>query len=216
MNQKERVQSHAEELANSIVHGAGIFLSVVGLAVAVVFASFTKDPWKIVSVSIHGSSLVALYSTSTLYHSIRSERLKYIFRIIDHCAIYFVIAGSYTPFTLVVLRGVWGWSLFGVIWALAIAGIFLKVFFKRRRFRMFSTAIYLVMGWLCVIAIGPLVARLPIGGVIWLVTGGIFYTFGVVFYLWQRIPFHHSIWHLFVLAGSISHYFAVLFYVVPM
>jgi hemolysin III len=202
------------EIANSVTHGIGIILSVVGLVVLVVMASLHGTVWHIVSFSIYGTSLILLYTASTLYHSLRSPRLKSLFHIIDHSSIYILIAGSYTPFVLVNLRGGWGWSLFGVIWALSFIGIVLKAFFTGR-FKAVSTGIYLLMGWLVVIAIKPLMHSMAAGGIAWLLAGGLAYTVGAVIYLWKTIPYHHAIWHLFVLAGSICQYFAVLFYVLP-
>lgn len=203
-----------QEIANSLTHGLGIALSVAGLAVLVVLASLHATVWHVVSFSIYGASLILLYTSSTLYHSFRSPRLKRIFRILDHSSIYLLIAGSYTPFVLVNLRGGWGWSLFGVIWALSLVGIFVKAF-HTGRFKGVSTAVYLLMGWLVVIAIKPLMNSMPAGGIAWLLAGGLAYTGGAALYMLKRIPYHHAIWHLFVLAGSICQYFAVLLYVLP-
>lgn len=204
--------SHSEEIANSVTHGLGTILSLGGTGVLVVQASISGDPWKIVSASIYGLSLVTLYLMSTLYHSARSARAKHIFKILDHTAIYLLIAGTYTPFTLVSIRGGWGWSLFGVLWGLSIAGIFFKIVWIGR-LKKLSLAIYLIMGWLIVIAIKPILTHVPPGGLLWLLAGGCAYTFGVVFYIWKSLPYHHAIWHLFVLGGSICHFFAVLYYV---
>ncbi len=203
-----------QEIANSLTHGLGIALSVAGLAVLVVLASLHATVWHVVSFSIYGASLILLYTSSTLYHSVRSPRLKRIFRVLDHSSIYLLIAGSYTPFVLVNLRGGWGWSLFGVIWTLSLVGIFVKAF-HTGRFKAVSTAVYLLMGWLVVVAIKPLMHAMPAGGIAWLLAGGLAYTGGAAIYMWKRIPYHHAIWHLFVLAGSICQYFAVLFYVLP-
>jgi hemolysin III len=208
-------QSLIEEIANSVTHGIGFLLSIAGLIVLVVLAKIHGDVWRIVSFSIYGSSLIILYAASTLYHSFLSGRINSIFKIIDHSAIYLLIAGSYTPFVLVSLRGAWGWTFFGTIWGLALAGIIFKLFFVKR-FLILSTASYLIMGWLAVIAIYPIVKNIPFGGIAWLVTGGIFYSVGVIFHFFYKFPFHHAIWHLFVLGGSICHYFAILFYVLPM
>jgi len=155
-----------------------------------------------------------LYLASTLYHSFTNERIKRIFKILDHSAIYLLIAGTYTPFTLVPLHGVLGWTVFGVVWGLAVIGIVLKVFFAGR-FNIVSTLCYLGMGWFIIFAIKPLIATVPALGMTWLLVGGLFYTLGSIFYLWKRIPFNHAIWHLFVLAGSISHFIAVFFYILP-
>jgi hemolysin III len=203
-----------EETINAWTHGLGALLSLGGLVVLVILASRYGDAWRIVSCSIYGATLVLLFSSSTLYHSCRSERAKHICRIIDHASIYLLIAGTYTPFVLVSLRGGWGWSLFGVVWGLALAGIVFQVFFVSR-FRVLQTLIYLAMGWLAVIAIKPLMTRVPLPGLIWLLAGGLSYTVGALFYLWKKLPYHHGIWHIFVLAGGVCHYFAILFYVLP-
>jgi hemolysin III len=203
-----------EETINAVTHGLGALLGLGGMAVLVVMASLHGDVWHIVSCSIYGFTLVLLFSSSTVYHSCRGERAKHICRIVDHASIYLLIAGTYTPFLLVNLRGRWGWSLFGVIWGLALAGIVFQVYFVHR-FRVVQTLIYLAMGWLVVIAIKPLLTRVPRPGLMWLLLGGLFYTVGAIFYLWKKLPYHHAVWHLFVLGGSICHYFAILFYVVP-
>ena len=203
-----------EETLNAWTHGLGALFGLVGLVVLVVLASPGGDAWHIVSCSIYGVTLVLLFSSSTLYHSCRSERAKHICRIIDHASIYLLIAGTYTPFVLVTLRGAWGWSLFGVVWGLALAGIVFQIFFVDR-FRLLQTLIYLLMGWLAVIAAKPLLARVPRPGLLWLLAGGLSYTVGAGFYLWKKLPYHHAVWHLFVLAGAVCHYFAILFYVLP-
>ena len=201
-----------EEIANSVTHGIGFLLSIAGSCLLIVPASIHGDAWRIVSFSIYGSSLIILYGASTLCHSFSSERINHLFKIIDHSAIYLLIAGTYTPFVLIPLRGAWGWSFFGTIWVLALAGIAFKIFFVER-FRVLSTVIYLLMGWLSLIAIQPIVEKIPFGGISWLVIGGILYSLGTIFYFLEKIPFHHAIWHLFVMGGSICHYFAILFYV---
>jgi hemolysin III len=201
-----------EETINAWTHGLGALLSLAGLVVLVIMAARYGDAWHIVSCSIYGATLVLLFSSSALYHSCRSERAKHICRIIDHASIYLLIAGTYTPFLLVNLRGGWGWSLFGVIWGLALAGIVFQVFFVSR-FRVLQTVIYLLMGWLVVIAVKPLLTRVALPGLLWLLAGGLSYTVGALFYLWKKLHYHHAVWHLFVLAGSICHYFAILFYV---
>ena len=203
-----------EELANSLTHGLGAVLSVAGLVLLVVFAARHGDAWHVVSTAIFGTTLVLLYTASTLYHSLRGERLKQRLQKFDHAAIFLLIAGTYTPFVLVPLRGPWGWSLFGIVWGLAIVGVALKFWFAGR-FKLASTLIYVGMGWLVVIAIKPLMAALPAGGVKLLVAGGLCYTGGAVFYLWKRLPYHHAVWHLFVLGGSACHWAAVFCYVVP-
>ncbi len=203
-----------EELANRLTHGLGAALSVVGLVLMVFYSGRQGDPWRVVSTAIFGAALVLLYTSSTLYHSFRSERVRQRLQKLDHAAIFLLIAGTYTPFLLVTLRGPWGWSLFGVVWGLAIAGIALKFWFAGR-FRLVSTLIYIVMGWLVLVVIKPLMAALPAGGLRLLVVGGICYTGGAVFYLWKRLPYHHAVWHLFVLGGSACHWTAVFVYVVP-
>lgn len=204
--------SKEEELFNSLTHIVGFLLSIAALVVLVVLASLEGNVWKIVSFSIYGATLIILYGISTLYHSVRG-RSKKIFQKLDHISIYLLIAGSYTPFTLVSMRGGWGWSIFGVIWGLAIFGI-AQEFFVRSQKRILSLAIYIIMGWLILIAIVPLVRSLPTGGLIWLVAGGLFYTGGVYFFINdEKIKHFHGIWHIFVMAGSISHFFTMAFYV---
>ena len=200
------------ERFNGISHLIGAVLALAGLALLVASAARQADAWKIVSFSLYGATLFLLYGFSTLYHSLRG-RAKAIFRRLDHLAIYLLIAGTYTPFALVTLRGGWGWSLFGVIWGLAIAGMLLE-YLPRQGPRILPVVIYLLMGWLALIALRPLMQALAPAGLAWLVAGGLFYTVGVLFYaLDARLRHAHGVWHLFVLAGSVSHYFAVLFYV---
>lgn len=206
--------SWKEELANSITHGIGIGLSIAGLVILIVLAAREGDVWHIVSVSIYGSSLILLYLASTLYHSFQNPKVKKLLRVFDHIAIYLLIAGTYTPFMLVNLRGPWGWSMFGLIWGLALVGIVFKLFFTGR-FEKLSLLIYLGMGWLGVVAAKQMWLEVPTGGLLWLGLGGIFYTLGVIFYRWERLRYHHAVWHVFVLAGSICHYFSVLWYVLP-
>ena len=203
-----------EEIANSVTHGVGLCLSIAGLAVLVILASLRGTPWHIVSCSIYGSTLVILYLTSTLYHSVQSSKAKQWFKILDHCAIYLLIAGSYTPFTLVHLRGNWGWTLFGLIWGVAVLGIIFKLFYTGK-FERISVTLYLLMGWLVVIVVKPLLLTLGLSGFLWIAAGGLSYSFGVIFYWFDRIAFFHAIWHLFVLGGSICHYFAVFYHVLP-
>ncbi len=206
--------SVGEEIANSITHGIGALLSIGGLAVLVGFASLRGDAWHIASCSIFGSTLILLYVASTLYHSIPLPNIKEILRMIDHSAIYLLIAGTYTPFMLVNLRGPWGWSLFGIIWGIAIAGILLKTT-SVGRLPGISLGFYLAMSWIVIIAIKPMLAVLDKGGLELLLLGGLTYTAGIVFYSWKKLPYSHAIWHLFVLAGSCFHFFAILFYVIP-
>jgi hemolysin III len=209
-----KTYSVREEIAHSATHGLGIVLSLAGLVALVTTASRTGDTWDVVASAVYGVTLVLLYLTSTLYHSIPHPPAKRILRILDHSAIYLLIAGTYTPFTLVLLRGPWGWTLFGLVWGLAILGITLKVA-AMGRFRKLSLVLYIGMGWLVVIALGPLTAALARGGMVLLVLGGLAYTSGVLFYVWRRLPYHHAVWHAFVLAGSVLHFFAILLYVVP-
>ncbi|MGB2635344.1 MAG: hemolysin III family protein [Candidatus Acidiferrum sp.] len=198
-----------EEIVNSITHGIGLLLSIAGFVVLLAFAILLGSASHIVACSIYGATLICLYSASTLYHAAVSPRWKRALRIFDHGAIYLLIAGTYTPFLLLYLRGPWGWSLFGVVWGLAFAGILLKFWFVGH-FEYLSTAVYIIMGWLVVIAAKPVLTHVPTSSVLWLVAGGLLYTFGVVFFAWKRLPYSHAVWHLFVLAGSICHYFAVL------
>ena len=211
---EERIQSPIEELLNSLTHGIGALLSVVGLIFLVTYANTFDDNYRVVSVSIYGASLILLYLATTFYHGISEPTLKAHFSLIDHCAIYLLIAGSYTPFLLVTLKGAVGWTLFGIVWAMAIIGISLKVIFKER-LKIFRVATYIVMGWLVVFAGKTLIARLDTGGLILLASGGAIYTLGVIFYMRDHIRFNHAVWHLFVLGGSLCHFFAIYYYVLP-
>ena len=204
-----------EEIANSAIHGLGVGLSVAALAVLVTFAGLWGDAWRVVSFAIYGATLILLYLASTLYHAFRSPRLKELFRIFDHAAIFLLIAGTYTPFTLVTLRGPWGWTLFGLVWACALAGIVTTVAILQAP-RWLPPALYIAMGWLVVIALKPLIAVFPFPALVLLAAGGLSYTGGVVFYMWDRLPFNHAVWHAFVLGGSVSHFLCVLLYVLPM
>jgi hemolysin III len=203
-----------EEIANSITHGLGIVLAITGLVVLVCFASLFGNAWHIVSCSIYGATLILLYAASTVYHSIPLPRAKRVLQVIDHSAIFLLIAGTYTPFTLVNLRGPWGWWLFGIVWALAISGVIIQAT-PLRRWHAISVVLYLGMGWMIVAAAQPLLRHVPVTGLALLLGGGVAYTGGVVFYLWRGLPYHHAIWHLFVLAGSVLHFFAILFSVIP-
>lgn len=201
-----------EEIANTLTHGLGAILSVAGLVLLIVESSLHGDAWRIVSCTIFGISLLVLYTVSTLYHSVRNPRTKYFFRILDHAAIYVLIAGSYTPFALVHLRGPWGWSLFGIVWALAIAGVIFKIF-HIHRFPILSATIYLLMGWLVVVAMGEVIAKVPPHAIGWLVAGGAAYTLGIIFFAWDKLPYNHAIWHGFVLLGSFCHFWAIFAHV---
>jgi hemolysin III len=206
-------ESIGEEIASSVTHGLGGLLAIAGLAVLVTFAAIRGSAWHVVGCSVFGATMVLLYTSSTLYHAIRAPRAKQILQRLDHAGIFLLIAGTYTPFTLVSLRGPWGWSLLGVIWGLAVLGILLQS--GPRRHPVLSVALYVVMGWTVLIAIRPLLSSMPRGGLILLTLGGLAYTAGIAFYAWRRLPFNHSIWHGFVLAGTVLHFFAVLRYVVP-
>lgn len=203
-----------EEIVNSVTHGVGAVMSLAGLVILVVLASLNGDGWRIVSSSIYGMSLVVLYLASTLYHGARSPRAKRLFRVADHCCIYLLIAGTYTPFTLVTLRGGWGWTLFGLVWGLSLFGVLFRIFVGDR-FRMAAVASYVLLGWIAIIAIKPILALVPLGGILWIVAGGLAYTTGVIFFTRENMPYNHAVWHLFVLGGSICHYFAVMLYVLP-
>ncbi len=212
-----RWYAHLEEILNSITHGIGILLSIAALVLLVVFASIRPygDVWKIVSFSIYGFSLIMMYTASTLYHSYQNPKIKKFLNLFDHAAIYVLIAGTYTPFMLVSLRGPWGWSIFGVIWGLAIAGVIFKLFFYSDKYRKLSAIIYFLMGWIILIAIRPLLSEVPTGGLLWLLGGCLIYSMGIPFYIKREKRFFHVIWHLFVLGGSITHFFAIFFYVLP-
>ena len=206
-------QISIDELANSVTHGIGLALSIAGFAVLLVLAVLHGGAWRMVGCAVYGCTLVCLYAASTLYHSLHSHRAKRLFKVLDHSAIYLLIAGTYTPFTLVNLRGHWGWWLSGIVWGLAVAGILFKVWFVHD-FKILSTLVYIAMGWLVLIAVKPLLASVPPTGLHWLVAGGLLYTIGTIFFAWRRVPYNHAVWHVFVLAGSICHYFAVLYSVV--
>lgn len=198
-----------EEIVHSVSHGIGIVFGIVGLFVLISHANSCGSARYIVGCSIFCATLIILYSASTLYHGIQHPTAKKIFRIADHSAIYLLIAGTYTPFTLINLQGAWGWSLLGVVWGIALLGIILQ-FSPLRKYSHIRLILYLTMGWSIIVAIKPLAASVPPGALKLIVAGGLSYTSGVVFYLWRRLPYHHAIWHLFVLSGSVLHYFAVL------
>ncbi len=204
----------AEEIANSVIHGIGVVLAIVALAVLVGFSSAYGSAIHVIGVSVFGATLILMYAASTLYHSITHPRAKEILRALDHSAIYLLIAGTYTPFCLVNLQGFWGWSVFAAIWTLAITGVVLRVLVGRKSGKL-SVLLYIAMGWLIVVAFKPLLANINYFGMLFLILGGITYTVGVVFYVWRRLPFHHAIWHLFVLGGSVFHFFAILFGTIP-
>jgi hemolysin III len=203
-----------EEIMNSLTSGAGLLVSIAGLVLLIVTSSVSGQAIHVVSSIVFGMSLILLYTASTLYHSFHSPKIKKFFKILDHSCIYVLIAGTYTPFMIIVVRGVLGWTLFAVVWSLTVLGIIFKAFFVNR-FKIVSTVAYVLMGWLIIFAIKPLFQALPEAGIAWLVAGGLAYTLGTIFYIWKGLPFNHAVWHLFVLAGSTCHFIAVLFYVLP-
>ena len=203
-----RPLSKGEEIANSITHGIGALLSIVALVILIIVAGRHDDIWHIVSFSIYGCTLVLLYLSSTLYHSFSSPRIKNIFARFDHISIFLLIAGTYTPILLTSLRGVWGWTLFGIIWSIALAGVVIRSIWVYR-FRKLMVAIYLLMGWMFILAGNQIYHSLPSISLTFLVLGGVAYSVGVIFYLWPTLPYGHGIWHLFVLAGSVLHFFAI-------
>ncbi len=202
-----------DEIANSVTHGIGFSVSIACLTVMVVFSALYNDVWCVVSCSVFGASLVILYLTSTLYHSIQSPKAKYVLNILDHSCIYLLIAGTYTPYLLVTLRGTLGWTYFGLVWSLALLGILFQVFCIHR-FKLLSNLSYLLLGWLSLGLFLPLKQSLPFAGLLWLIIGGLCYTIGIVFYIQSKKPYMHMVWHLFVMAGSLSHVVSILFYVV--
>jgi hemolysin III len=206
--------SPIEEIANTVTHGFGLVLSIAGFIILISLASLEGDVRHITSILVYGSSLVILYAASTFYHGATEPKLKRTLQVVDHCCIYLLIAGSYTPFALIVLRGSFGQGLFVFVWLFAAAGIILKVFFGKR-FMIASVLSYLLMGWIGVVAVEPLFAALGFAPVALLVAGGIAYSLGVIFFGWKRFRHHHAIWHLFVLAGSFCHFLAISIYVIP-
>jgi hemolysin III len=206
--------SLGEEIANAVTHGLGVALSAAGFVIMVALALRWGDAWRIASVTIYGITLVLLYTASTLYHSVTNERAKHVLKIVDHSSIYLLIAGTYTPFTLVTLRGPWGYSLFAIVWTIALAGVAAEAFWVYRP-KWVSTLVFLGMGWIVVIAIKPLIAGLPPVGLWLLIAGGLSYTIGTAFYVLKRTPYMHAVWHLFVLGGSVCHFLAVVLAVVP-
>lgn len=204
--------SPAEEMTNIISHAIGLAFSVVGLVLMLIRADASGDALHIVSAAIFGASLIALYAASTFYHSAKNPKLRYRLRIVDHATIYILIAGTYTPFTLVTLDGWIGWTIFAVSWGMALTGVILKLFFTGK-YNLLSTLMYVFMGWIIIFAINPLMNSLPPGGVFWLFAGGLSYTTGAVLYSIKKIKFNHAIFHLFVLLGSVCHFASVYFYV---
>jgi hemolysin III len=202
--------SKGEEIANSITHGIGIFLSIAALVLLIVFSALHGTAWHIVSFTIFGSTMIIMYTSSTLLHAFpEGSRMKDLFEIFDHSSIYFFIAGTYTPYMFVVVQGWVGWTIFGIVWGMAIGGTVFKSFFVKK-YLFTSTALYVLMGWLIVFAWKPLSENMSSTGFMYLVIGGLLYTLGSVFYMWRGFKFHHALWHLFVIAGSIMHFFSVL------
>lgn len=204
-------ESRAEELASMATHALGTALAIVALVTMVLMAE--GEAFKTISASVFGGTLILLYLSSTLYHATSCPRRKTMLQALDHACIYLLIAGSYTPLSLVALRGPWGWSLFGAVWFLALGGVLLKTLGRGKRDTWWSTALYIFMGWLAVFALGPMMRALPVAGIAWLVAGGLCYTLGVIFFAWRGLRFNHAIWHLFVLAGSACHVIATALYI---
>ena len=203
-----------EEIASSVTHGIGILLSLAALITMLIYAARYGTVWHIIGATVFGCGLIIAYTSSTLYHSFQKVKVKAVFRTLDHVSIFILIAATYTPLALVNLRGPWGWSIFGVVWGLALFGIIVECS-PLRRFRLASVMLYLGMGWIVIAALKPMLAMVETGGLILLLAGGLAYTIGCIFYAWRRLPYNHAIWHLFVLAGSACHFFAILFYVLP-
>ncbi|HPO16310.1 MAG TPA: hemolysin III family protein [Candidatus Hydrogenedentes bacterium] len=214
MSHSESKYTVGEEIANAITHGLGVLFSIAALTLMVIYASLGGDPWRIVSVSIFGATLIILYLASTLYHAIPQPRAKKFLRVFDHSAIYLLIAGTYTPFLLVSMRGPWGWSLFGALWGIAVAGCTFKFFFIGR-WDILSTILYIAMGWTALVVIKPALEMIPLAALGLMAAGGLVYTIGTLFYAWGRLPYNHAIWHVFVLAASAIHIAAVFFFVIP-
>ena len=204
-------ESSTERIFNSITHGIGSVLRVVALILMVVYASYNSDAWSIVGVSIFGATLIVLYMSSTIYHAFPRGRVKQIFKTLDQSFIYLLIAGTYTPVLLITLRTTLGWTVFGLIWAMAIGGITHRIFFFDK-LKTLSLVSYITMGWLSLIVFKSLLNAAPVELVVWLLIGGAFYTGGLIFYSWERLPFNHAIWHLFVLGGSFSHFMGIYLY----
>lgn len=207
-------QSYEEELANAVTHGVGLVLSIVGWIGLLLLSGLAGDGWDLAASAVFGGTLVFLYTTSTVYHCVRTPRLKRTLRLLDHIAIFLLIAGTYTPFTLVLMREGWGWSVLALVWGLALAGLLFKLF-SVHRFHPAATTLYLLMGWLGVLFTDPMSAALPAGGLLLIAAGGLAYTVGTVFYGWHSLRYSHAVWHVFVLVGSICHYAAVVMYVLP-
>lgn len=209
------VYTKKEEVFNAITHGIGVLLSIVALVFLIIYSAQQGSASLMVISIIYGISMLLLYVASTLVHSFPEGKAKDLFEIFDHSAIYIFIAGTYTPIMLLVIKGTLGWSLLGVVWGVAVIGVIFKAFFVKR-FLYLSTVLYIAMGWMIVLAWGPLTTTMPAAGIQLLIAGGLLYTFGAIFYVWRGFPYHHAVWHLFVLAGSVAHFFVVLFYIIPL
>ncbi|MFS0787295.1 hemolysin III family protein [Shouchella sp. 1P09AA] len=203
-----------EEVANAVTHGIGTLLSIAALTLLIVYSSLYGTAWHVVTFTIYGVSMLLLYVSSTMVHSFPPGKAKDVFEILDHAAIYVFIAGTYTPIALILIEGALGWTMFGIVWGLAIGGTIFKIFFVKK-FLFISTLIYLAMGWLAMIAIGPIFNALSTTGLWYLVIGGLFYSIGTIFYMWRGFRYHHAVWHLFVIAGSVFHFFLILHHVLP-
>lgn len=214
MSKNNTFYDSKEERLNVITHALGFLLSIAALVLLVVYASIYGDVWHITSFAIFGASLIVMYAASTLYHYTQNPEVRIKLNILDHAAIYVLIAGTYTPFTLVVLKGWLGWTIFGVAWGLALIGVFFKVFYFGK-FAKISTLAYVFMGWVIIFAIKPLIDSFPLAGLVWLFSGGLAYSIGALFFSVKRLPYNHAIFHVFVLLGSFCHFMAVFFYVLP-
>ncbi|MBU9713842.1 hemolysin III family protein [Bacillus tamaricis] len=204
-----------EEVVNAITHGVGIPFGIIAIFLLVIASKFHGHMTHLISASIYGITLLFLYSCSTLLHVFQNERIKNIFEILDHAAIYLFIAGTYTPLMVIVVDGLRGWILLGIIWATAIAGVIFKVFYAKK-FIVLSTLFYILMGWIVIFVLDPILSKIPTPGVVLLVFGGLLYTLGTVFYIWRTFYYHHAVWHLFVLVASIAHFLTILLYVIPL
>lgn len=211
---KSKAYTVAEEVAHALTHGIGAIAAIVALIFMLIWAISYGDLFHVVSAIIYGSSLILMYLASTLYHAFPWPRLKAFFQQLDHAAIYILIAGTYTPFALVNLRGAWGWSLLAVVWGIAFIGVVLELAMRERK-RWLSISLYLGLGWLAIVVIKPMIANVDVAGLWLLLAGGLAYTFGVIFYVWKSLRYHHAIWHVFVLIGSALHFFSIFYYVMP-
>ncbi|WP_127346210.1 PAQR family membrane homeostasis protein TrhA [Pseudidiomarina mangrovi] len=214
MQSTKKGYSFGEEVAHALTHGVGAVASIIGLVVMLVWAVRYGDNWHVVSAAVYGSSLILLYTASTLYHALPWPRVKHFFQQADHAAIYVLIAGTYTPFLLVNLRGPWGWSLLALVWSIAILGVVIELVLKERK-KWLSLTLYLGLGWMALIAINPMLDNVAANGLWLLLAGGLAYSLGVIFYVWKSLKYHHAVWHVFVLAGSVLHFLSVFYYVLP-